>query len=169
MLLLKEAYMLTVYILIIFVSFVFGPILTNKKVRKAAVCSVIISIAGLIYMFMPFHVTDLTNHEEVASFGNEVDAHYRKRTLTDEQVEKVVSYIPDLKLRYRKKGYKSYSYALNAYWIHLDGKDGYTSIYLDYAEPENCFFGHPNSDTWYQIDFESAEELLVYLQEVIED
>ena len=169
MLFLKESYMLTVYILIILVSLVSGSIITSKKVRKVAVCGVIISIIGLIYLFMPFHVRDLTNSEDVAFWGNEVDTHYRKRTLTKEQVEKVISYIPDLKLQYKKKGYKSYAYAINAYWVHLDGKDGYTSIYLDYGEPENSFFIHPNNDTWYQIDYESAEELLTYLKEVVGD
>lgn len=169
MLFFKESEMLTVYCLIIFVSLVFGAIITNKKVKKIAVCTVIISITGLVYLFMPFYVKDLTNPEEVAFWGNELDTHYRKRTLTEEQVEKVVSYIPDLKLQYRLKGYKSYAYAIDAYWVHLDGKDGYTSIYLDYREPENSFFSHPNCDERFQIDYESAEELLEYLREVVGD
>ena len=169
MLFLKKAEMLTVYYLIVFTAIVFWSIIENKGIKRMAVCGIIISIIGLIYLFMPFHVRDLTNSEDVAFWGNEVDAHYRKRTLTKEQVEKVISCIPDLKLQYKKKGYKSYAYAINAYWVHLDGKDGYTSIYLDYGEPENSFFIHPNSDTWYQIDYESTEELLEYLKEVIGD
>lgn len=169
MLILKESFMLTVYFLIAFVSLVIGSIITNKKVRKVAVCGVIISIVGLIYMFMPFHVTNLTNPEDVAFFGNEVNAHYRKRTLTEEQVEKIVAYIPDLKLRYKKVGYLPYAYAINAYSVDLSGKDGHTWIYLDYGEPENCFLSLPNCDTWFQIDYESAEELLTYLKEVVGD
>ncbi len=169
MLFFKESFMLSVYFLIALVSVVFSSIITNKKVRKAAVCGVIISIIGVVYMFMPFHVTNLTNPEDVAFFGNEVNAHYRKRTLTEEQVEKVVSYIPDLKLRYKKVGYKPYAYAINAYSVSLSGKDGQTWIYLDYSEPENCFLSLPNCDTWFQIDYESAEELLTYLKDVVGD
>lgn len=171
MLFLKESFMLTVYFLIAFVSLVFGSIITNKKVRKAAVCGVIISVIGVVYMFMPFHVTDLKRTEVDLQFHDQkLVANYKEQALSDEQVDKILSYVPELKLKSGfGKEFRMFGNAENAYRAEFRVDTNWVYIQMDYDNPENSFLKHPEHGGWFLIDYESAEGLLAYLQEVIED
>lgn len=137
----------------------------------------ILFVIGGVMQFVPFSLTDLQSgtlmmRQPDLDRNVELESNGKMVMLDENQCENVMELLSDVKMSvvFTPKSFRKASGSLGAYRLTFYHKvDKIDSIYLDMENPGNSHYYCSQNDSSYQIEYESAEKLITYFNEVLEN
>lgn len=143
--------------------------------RYIALAAVVLFTIGGIMQFVPFSVTSLQSgtlmmRQPDLDRNVELESNGKRVMLDESQYEYMMELLSNVKMSvvFTPKSFRKASGAQGAYCLTFYHKvDKIDSIYLDMEDPGNSHYYCSQNDRKYQIEYESAEKLITYFNEVL--